>query len=88
MASADAQGLERAHMGLFTELSIVYARYRPERLMEHLKLYHTRINIPKVIRASEEAHLWSELVFLYANYQEWDNAALCVQTLFGTPVSS
>ena len=24
-------GLERAHMGMFTELSILYAKYRPEK---------------------------------------------------------
>ncbi|KAL8278246.1 hypothetical protein RQP46_009419 [Phenoliferia psychrophenolica] len=71
-------GLERAHMGMFTELSVLYAKYRPERLMEHLKLFWSRINIPKVIRASEQAHLWSELVFLYVKYDEFDNAALAM----------
>lgn len=40
--------LERAHAGMFTELAILYSRYKPERLMEHLKLYYSRINIPKV----------------------------------------
>ncbi|KAG0240040.1 hypothetical protein BGX31_002304 [Mortierella sp. GBA43] len=69
-------GLERAHMGMFTELAILYARYRPERMMEHLKIFWTRINIPKVINACEEAHLWSELVFLYVHYDEYDNAAI------------
>jgi clathrin heavy chain len=44
--------------------------------MEHLKLFWSRINIPKMIRATEEAHLWPELVFLYCHYDEWDNAAL------------
>ena len=35
-------------------------------------------DIPKVIRASEQAHLWSELVFLYVKYDEFDNAALAM----------
>lgn len=61
---------------MFTELSILYAKYRPEALMDHLKLYWSRINIPKVISATEKAHLWSELVFLYVKYDEFDNAAL------------
>ena len=69
-------GLERAHMGMFTELSILYAKYRPQALMEHLKLFWSRINIPKVISATEKAHLWAELVFLYVKYDEFDNAAL------------
>ena len=46
--------------------------------MEHLKLFWSRINIPKVIRAAEQAHLWSELVFLYVKYDEFDNAALAM----------
>ncbi|KAJ2763995.1 Clathrin heavy chain, partial [Coemansia nantahalensis] len=67
-------GLERAHMGMFTELAILYCKYRPATIMDHLKLYWSRINIPKVIRACEAAHLWPELVFLYVHYDEFDNA--------------
>ncbi|KZT27788.1 clathrin heavy chain 1 [Neolentinus lepideus HHB14362 ss-1] len=73
-----ALSLERAHMGIFTELSILYSKYRPEKLMEHLKLFVSRINIPKVIKATERAHLWPELVFLYIKYDEFDNAALAM----------
>ena len=40
-------------------------------VMEHLKLFVSRINIPKVIRAAEKAHLWPELVFLYVKYDEF-----------------
>ncbi|CAO3613133.1 unnamed protein product [Mucor hiemalis] len=67
-------GLERAHMGMFTELAILYSKYAPDQMMEHLKLYVSRINMPKVIRACSEVHLWRELVFLYVNYDEYDNA--------------
>jgi clathrin heavy chain len=71
-------GLERAHMGMFTELGIALTKYHPDRVMEHLKLFWSRINIPKMIRACEEAHLWPELIFLYCHYDEWDNAALAM----------
>lgn len=71
-------GLERAHMGMFTELGIALSKYHPDRVMEHLRLFWSRINIPKMIRACEEAHLWPELVFLYSHYDEWDNAALAM----------
>ena len=71
-------GLERAHMGMFTELGIALSKYHPERVMEHLKLFWSRINIPKMIRGCEEAHLWPELIFLYCHYDEWDNAALAM----------
>jgi len=69
-------GLERAHMGMFTELAILYSKYKPGKLREHLELFWSRVNIPKVLRAAEQAHLWAELVFLYDKYEEYDNAVL------------
>ncbi|KAF7798005.1 hypothetical protein EIP86_009215 [Pleurotus ostreatoroseus] len=58
--------LERAHMGIFTELATLYSKYRPEKPPE------------AVIKAAERAHLWPELVFLYIKYDEFDNAALAM----------
>ncbi|XP_013387362.1 clathrin heavy chain 1 isoform X2 [Lingula anatina] len=71
-----ALGLERAHMGMFTELAILYSKYKPEKMKEHLDLFWSRVNIPKVLRAAEQAHLWPELVFLYDKYEEYDNAII------------
>ncbi|KAL2558245.1 Clathrin heavy chain 1 [Forsythia ovata] len=71
-------GLERAHMGIFTELGVLYARYRYEKLMEHIKLFSTRLNIPKLIRACDEQQHWKELTYLYIQYDEFDNAATTV----------
>ena len=71
-----ALGLERAHMGMFTELAILYSKYNPQKMREHLELFWSRVNIPKVLRAAEQAHLWSELVFLYDKYEEYDNAII------------
>ncbi|CAG0882402.1 unnamed protein product [Darwinula stevensoni] len=71
-----ALGLERAHMGMFTELAILYSKYKPQKMREHLELFWSRVNIPKVLRAAEQAHLWAELVFLYDKYEEYDNAIL------------
>jgi clathrin heavy chain len=71
-------GLERAHMAMFTELAILYTKYKPQKTMEHLKLFWSRINIPKVIRACEEAALHAEQVMLYIHYDEFDNAVLAM----------
>ncbi|CAN6705271.1 unnamed protein product [Malus baccata var. baccata] len=71
-------GLERAHMGIFTELGVLYARYRPEKLMEHIKLFANRLNIPKLIRACDEQQHWKELTYLYIQYDEFDNAATTI----------
>jgi len=73
-------GLERAHMGIFTELGVLYAKFRPEKLMEHLKLFSTRLNIPKLIRVCEAQQHWKELVALYIQYDEYDNAATVMMT--------
>ncbi|EDV20188.1 uncharacterized protein TRIADDRAFT_51044 [Trichoplax adhaerens] len=80
-----ALGLERAHMGMFTELAILYSKYKPSKMREHLELFWSRVNIPKVLRAAEQAHLWPELVFLYDKYEEFDNAIL---TMMAHPTES
>jgi clathrin heavy chain len=67
-------GLERAHVGIFTELAILYAKYQPERLMDHCKTYMNKLNITKVLRACERFMLWNEAVYLYSHYNEFDNA--------------
>mgnify|MGYP001995414478 FL=1 len=69
-------GLERAHMGIFTELGVLYSKYKDEKLMEHIKLFWSRLNIRKMIKACELSAHWSELTFLYVHYEEFDNAAL------------
>ncbi|CAM9096095.1 unnamed protein product [Lampetra planeri] len=33
-----ALGLERAHMGMFTELAILYSKFKPQKMREHLEL--------------------------------------------------
>ncbi|XP_028683823.2 clathrin heavy chain 2 isoform X4 [Macaca mulatta] len=75
-----ALGLERAHMGMFTELAILYSKFKPQKMLEHLELFWSRVNIPKVLRAAEQAHLWAELVFLYDKYEEYDNAVLIMMS--------
>jgi clathrin heavy chain len=67
---------ERAHPGIFTELGILYAKYRPEKLMDHCRNYFQKLNIPKLLRACERYKMWSETVFLYIKYDEFDNALM------------
>merc|ERR1719163_1120180 len=69
-------GLERAHMGIFTELGVLYSKYRESKLMEHIKLFWSRLNIRKMLKACEESAQWEEVTFLYLHYDEFDNAVL------------
>merc|ERR1719174_2506917 len=69
-------GLERAHMGIFTELGVLYSKYKEEKLMEHIKLFWSKVNVRKMLKACEESAQWEELTFLYLHYDEFDNAVL------------
>lgn len=59
---------------------MLYALYRHEKLLEHLKLFSTRLNIPRLIRVCDEQQHWKELTFLYITYDEYDNAANVMMT--------
>jgi clathrin heavy chain len=68
-----AANLERAPQGIFTQLGVQYARHKEEKLMEHCKLYWSRLNIRELLRVCEENLHWSEVVFLYSHYDQFDN---------------
>ena len=56
---------------------ILYAKYKSEKLMEHLKLFAARLNIPRLIRVCEEQQHWRELVFLYIAYDVCFSTSCC-----------
>ena len=66
--------LDSAHSGVFTELGVLYTKYNPTKLMEHLKIFHSRMNVNKILRACERALLWNETVYLYKNDNQHDAA--------------
>jgi clathrin heavy chain len=50
---------DRAHTGLFTQLGICYSKYRPQKVMEHLKMFIQRVSIPRLIRVCEQNMQWA-----------------------------
>jgi clathrin heavy chain len=68
------QSSAEAHQGIFTELAVQYSRHRPEKLMEHVKVYWGRMNIAKVLRACEAGRHWKEAAYLHVETQEFDAA--------------
>jgi len=66
--------LDRVHQGIYTQLGICYSKYKEEKVMEHIKLFWQRVNIPALLTACRQNLLWSEAVFLYKNYDQFDNA--------------
>merc|ERR1712054_479779 len=71
------QGLshERSHVGMYTELGVLYAKYKPEKLMDFIKMNTAKLNIPKLTQACERHYLWDQAVFLLTHYDEFDSAA-------------
>jgi len=67
-------GLETAHAGIFTDLGVMYSRHRPERLMEHIKVFWSRMNHSKMLRACENGRHWPEAVFLHMATNDYDQA--------------
>lgn len=65
--------LEYAHVGIFTELGTLNAKYHLEKLIEYLKFFATRINIPKLIRICNRQQHWKKFIYLYIQYDEFDN---------------
>merc|ERR1712226_1238339 len=67
-------GLEDAHIGIFTELGILYTKHVPEKVMEHCKVFFSKLNVSKVVRACERARLFTPAVYLYMQDKQYDNA--------------
>jgi len=66
--------LDRAHQGMYTQLGVLYAKYKEDKLMEHIKLFWSRLNIPTLLVACQQNLHWNEAVFLYTHYDQYDNA--------------
>jgi len=67
-------GLEDGHIGIFTELGILYTKHVPEKVMEHCKVFFSKLNTGKVVKACERARLYSPAVYLYMQDKQYDNA--------------
>lgn len=66
---------KRVHPAIFTELAVLLSKYREDQLLNFCRMWHGKLNIPRVCRACERAHLWDSLAYLYITYDEYDNAA-------------
>ncbi|CAB9523353.1 Clathrin heavy chain 1 [Seminavis robusta] len=67
-------GLEDAHVGIFTELGVLYTKHVPTKVMEHCKVFFSKLNVSKVVRACERARLYPPAVYLYMQDKQHDSA--------------
>lgn len=68
--------LERTHSGIFTHLGVLYAKYQPARLMDHIRTYAQKLQIPMLIEACKKYQMWPEVVFLNTQYGQFDQAIM------------
>jgi clathrin heavy chain len=66
--------LDRAHQGIYTHLGICYAKYKEEKLMEHIKLFWSKLNIPTLLTTCRQQLHWKEAVFLLTHYDQYESA--------------
>lgn len=71
-------GLEQVHTGIFTELGVLFTKYRTEKVMDHIRIFWSRMAVPKMLRACEAQHHWEAAAYLYKENEEFDN---CVRTM-------
>lgn len=65
---------EKSHIGIFTELAALYAKYKEDKLFDFIKAYFQKLNVSKLIRVCKKYQLWREIVYLHSNYKEYDAA--------------
>jgi len=68
--------MERSHKGIFTELGVLYAKYSPHRLMDHIRTHSAKIQIPKLAKECERFQMWPEAVFLHSQDSHFDQAII------------
>jgi len=69
-------GIAREKVGkaVFTQLGILYSKYKEDKAMEHFKTYRKSVNIPMLIDCCKENLQWPEVVFLYSAYEQFESA--------------
>lgn len=65
---------EKSHIGIFTELASLYAKYNETKLFDFIKAYFQKINVAKLVKTCKRYQHWKEVVYLQSNYKEYDNA--------------
>ena len=61
-------GINDVHQCIYME--IVYAKCKEIKLMEHVNLFWSRLNIPTLLHACEDNLHWKETVFLHTHFAE------------------
>lgn len=61
-------------------MAILFAKYKLDKLLEHVNMYPRKINIHKMINVCEQYHHWLVLRVLHINNEDWLAAANTMMT--------
>lgn len=68
-------------MGMFTELAILYSKYKQEKMREHLELFWSRVNIPKVILSFSDCVTTTIILFYNNKLKNPDLASMYISII-------
>lgn len=85
MLLAEAISSESAHNGIYTELAILYCKYKPQKVRKYLEIAWSFVDTIQILSIIESKHLWPELLFLYDKNEDYDN---CVLTMINHPLEA
>eukprot|EP00796_Vickermania_ingenoplastis_P005063 gene5063-3650_t len=66
-----ASGNQGAHMGIFTEMGVLLAKYKPEKLLEHINMYTKKLSIHRMTSVCEQYHHWVALRLIHIINDDW-----------------
>lgn len=66
------------HKGILTELGVLYCKYVPDRLMDHVRRYAKEVNVSKLLRACAQGRHWPAATFIFVANEDFDSAIRCM----------
>eukprot|EP00172_Hildenbrandia_rubra_P000375 Plantae.Rhodophyta-Hildenbrandia_rubra.ctg11744.p1 GENE.Plantae.Rhodophyta-Hildenbrandia_rubra.ctg11744~~Plantae.Rhodophyta-Hildenbrandia_rubra.ctg11744.p1 ORF type:complete len:1092 (-),score=238.23 Plantae.Rhodophyta-Hildenbrandia_rubra.ctg11744:1608-4472(-) len=67
---------DRAHEAMYTEFVVLLTKYQESRVFDAVRVWHAKLNIQRAIRACQRSLLWDIVVYLFVQYNEFENATM------------
>lgn len=71
LALKTAMSSNNAHKAIVTELAVFYAKFKPDNLLEHIRLYSKKLNSHAVMTACMSHRHWLSLRVLHIANEDW-----------------
>ena len=71
---------KKKHNGIYTNLAVMYCKYKPDNLKNFIIPNVKNLQIPKLIKICEKYRMWAEVVQLHIAYEQYDMAIKTMMT--------